>query len=299
MPPQNNQVQQHDVNIGTLIASGARAAVRNYPKVSAAYVIGLSVLLFASGFAVDQATKRIYDTQMAKVEALEYGALGKAFDKKQASYDHYYYSKGWFSCDSTCNNNYRRYLDAEEKFNVVAAERDRLESEARKTVGLFSEYGVADCRRQFWAAWERGKEVAKRMSWWDALFIGMSSRRDEDGIATLLRLLGQVLMNFTIGLFVHIFSFLYNLIWFVRSYQAGIGGAIFFTLAACAAVAMFMTYILGMFAVFGGGAYALVKFGRGDPALNNNGGRGGQQRYDRGNTYNRRVQHGNNYGNRY
>jgi len=278
MPGQNVDLFGND-DIGTIVVRSTVNFTRNYPKVTAAYVIGLSVLIFATGYAVDSVTQRRFDELMYKVEKIEYGELEKAHLHKNSLYDQYYYSKGWFTCDHTCTNNYNRYLQAEEQYRIVAEKRDKIEHEARKTVGIFSQYGVDACRRQFWAAWERGKAVAKRMSWWDTFFIGMrSTNRDEDGIVTIIRILGQVLMNFTIGLCVHVTSFAWSLIWFVRTFDAGLNGALFFALAMCAVFAVLVSYLLGMAAVFTGGSYALVKYSN-NAALRNGqaGGRGNPQ----------------------
>eukprot|EP00494_Astrolonche_serrata_P013275 UN13392 len=66
-------------------------------------------------------------------------------------------------------------MQKEDDYRRVAHQRDLLANEARKTVGLFSEYGVNDCRKQFWHSWERGKAVAKRMSWWDAILLELEA----------------------------------------------------------------------------------------------------------------------------
>lgn len=278
----NNAVQaRQDSGIGTVVVNGAVHVARTYPKLTAAYVIGLSVLMFASGFAVDAITKREFHVQMAKVERLEATQLDKAFMKQQRAYDHYYYSKGWFSCDTTCNNNYNSYLRAQEEHRTVEAERDRLESVARKKVGIFSEYAVSDCRRQFWEYWDHGWRMAKDMSWWDAIMGVMFSRRDEDGIETILWIIGRIMWNFTVGLFMGVSGFIINLIWWVRSYEAGFMGILFFTLAACAAMSVFMSFMLGMCGVVGGGAVLIAKNAGGrsiQGGRNQNGGR-----YDRRN----------------
>jgi len=272
-----NQIDLRNTDIGTIAVQGTVRFAKRFPKVTAAYVIGLSVIMFGAGFAVDEATKRIYHNQMRDVEDLQFGRLATAFNKKQQAYEHYYHSKGWFSCDSYCTSNYDNYLRYEREYEVVLQERERLLTKAKKTVGIFSEYGVQQCRQQFWDAWERGKAVAKRMSFWDAIFIPMNSRnRDEEGLVTLLRFVGQVVMNFSIGLCVNVAAFAYNLIWFVRSFEAGPAGALFFALALCGAFAVLASFILGMVVVAGGGGYMVLKYA--DQQAIRNGGRGGHQR---------------------
>jgi len=272
-----NQIDLRNADIGTIAVQGTIRVAKRFPKLTSAYVIGLAVLMFGVGFAVDETTRRVYDTQMREVDKLQFGRLDKAFTRKQQAYDQYYHSKGWFSCDYTCSRNYDTYMRYEQEYKVILAERERLLTKAKKIVGIFSEYGVAQCRQQFWNAWEQGKAMAKRMSFWDAIFIPMNSRnRDEEGIVVLLRFVGQVVMNFTIGLCVNVAAFSYNLIWFVRSFEAGPVGALFFALALCGAFAVLASFILGMGIVAGGGGYMLLKYA--DRAALQNGGRGQRRR---------------------
>ena len=90
-------------NIETIAVQGTVRFAKRFPKVTAAYVIGLSgkqkflfqimpwnfvnhilwVIMFGAGFAVDEATKRIYHNQMRDVEDLQFGRLATAFNKKQ------------------------------------------------------------------------------------------------------------------------------------------------------------------------------------------------------------------------
>jgi len=260
------EIDIRNQDFGTIVLRTTTSVVKKYPKTTAAYVIGLSVLLFATGFAVDATRQRLYQEQMFDVEKLEMGQLEEARINRERAYQHYYHSKGWFSCDFRCTENYQRYLTEAEKCQVIEDERNKLMNKARQTVGIFSEYGVTDARRMFWNAWERGKNTAKNMSWWDALFMGTGAmmggrRRDEDGLGVILRLVGRVIMNFVISLFFSTVGFIWNLIWFVRNFEAGIGGVIFWILGSCAAFSMLASFILGMVAVVGVGAVAVVKLG--------------------------------------
>jgi len=126
----------------------------------------------------------------------------------------------------------------------------------------------------FWDAWERGKRSAKNMSWWDTVFIGTGAmlggrRRDEDNVGVILRIIGRVIMNFVIMLFMSTVGFVWSLIWFVRNYEAGFVGALFWLLGSCAAFSMLASFILGIFAVVGAGSVALIKFGNGRRGLGN------------------------------
>ena len=93
----------------------------------------------------------------------------------------------------------RAFEMAEGRLREALRDRDALQSEAKAAVGLWSPYGVDEVRDRFWAAYESGKDFAKRMTWWDVVF-GIGGRnRDEELLGTLLRWLGQIMMNFTVG----------------------------------------------------------------------------------------------------
>ena len=88
---------------------------------------------------------------------------------------------------------------AEAELRERVHERDALESEAKSQVGLWSAYGIEEVRKRFWDAYQSGKDFAKRMTFWDVMFGVGGGRRDEELAATLLRWLGQIMMNFTVG----------------------------------------------------------------------------------------------------
>ena len=85
-----------------------------------------------------------------------------------------------------------RLAVARDDFLAETRERDALVSEAKQSVGLWSEYGLTDARDAFWSDYQWGKDFAKRMTFWD--FIFATRGRDEELVLTLLRWLGQILM---------------------------------------------------------------------------------------------------------
>ena len=154
-------------------------------------------------------------------------------------------------------------------------ERDALMSDAKASVGVWSAYGVEEVRGLFWDAYQSGKDFAKRMTWWDVLLGGVG-RRDEELWATLLRWLGQVMMNFTIGLFSALVSFAFSLVSMLWAYKASyLSGLLFFAVAMSGATAMVGLFVGGMYATAVGGVYVLAK-SAGNARLE--GGRGGGAR---------------------
>merc|ERR1719311_941928 len=144
---------------------------------------------------------------------------------------------------------------------MALQERDALQSEAKAAVGLWSQYGVDEVRERFWKAYQSGKDFAKRMTFWDVVF-GVGGRRDEELYVTLLRWLGQIMMNFTIGLVSALFSFMFSLISMIWEYKASyLSGLLFFLVAMSGASAMVVTFVGGMYGTAAGGVYALIQGG--------------------------------------
>ena len=144
---------------------------------------------------------------------------------------------------------------ATKDFEAAVRERDALMSDAKASVGVWSAYGVEEVRGLFWDAYQSGKDFAKRMTWWDVLLGGVG-RRDEELWATLLRWLGQVMMNFTIGLFSALVSFAFSLVSMLWAYKASyLSGLLFFAVAMSGATAMVGLFVGGMYATAVGGVY--------------------------------------------
>lgn len=79
--------------------------------------------------------------------------------------------------------------------------------------------GGAQVRERFWKAYQSGKDFAKRMTFWDVLFGVGGGSRDEELYVTLLRWLGQIMMNFTVGLISALFSFMFSLLSMLWEYK--------------------------------------------------------------------------------
>eukprot|EP00656_Telonema_subtile_P011110 TRINITY_DN1545_c0_g1_i4.p1 TRINITY_DN1545_c0_g1~~TRINITY_DN1545_c0_g1_i4.p1 ORF type:complete len:249 (-),score=74.42 TRINITY_DN1545_c0_g1_i4:224-970(-) len=155
-------------------------------------------------------------------------------------------------------------------FNKHNAERLALVRKAKNTVGLLSEYGLEEVRGTFWKAMDDGKAFAKRMSWWDTMFLGVGAlsggRRGEEAnfAIVILQFIGRILMNFTIAFVFAFFSYSYQLVSLVLSYEPDpFTGSVFFVLAFFAAGSMVAAVIFAMYAgtaaAVGGVAYVAYK----------------------------------------
>lgn len=154
----------------------------------------------------------------------------------------------------------RMVAEAQGRLNAALRESDALKSEAKSQVGIWSQYGVDEVRERFWTAYQSGKDFAKRMTFWDVMFGVGGGRRDEELVATLLRWLGQIMMNFTIGLVSALFSFAFSLVGMLWEYKVSyLSGALFFAVAMSGASAMVFTFVGGMYATAVGGVMYVTR----------------------------------------
>jgi len=153
----------------------------------------------------------------------------------------------------------RRVMEARQFFDAESRARDELISEAKGSVGLWSPYGVKEVRKRFWDAYQSGKDFAKRMTWWDVLLGGVG-RRDEEAWVTMMRWIGQIMMNFTVGLLSALVSFCFSLLAMIWEYKASLAsGVAFFAVAMSGASAMIAFFIGGMYTTAVGGVYLVAK----------------------------------------
>ena len=189
-------------------------------------------------------------------------AIIKAEEQMNIAYQHYYHTKGWFwQCNSVCTQNYEVYMHKKSIFDGEVAIADQQLSNAKAKVGLFSEYGVGETRDMFWQRFSQGGKYAKRATMWDALFIGISSMgRDEQLGSYILRLIGNFLLNLTMGLIMALVSFTFSLWSIVTSFQASFGESmVFWGFAVLAAGAFVSTFIVGMFGAVAGTVFVVAK----------------------------------------
>ena len=139
-------------------------------------------------------------------------------------------------------------------------ERDALRTKAKEKVGLWSKYGFKETRDLFWSCWESGKAFAKRMTFYDVLFGAMGRGRDEHVLATVLKIVFQMIMNFTLGLCGALVGFTYYLWGVVETYNGDLAssGAFFllFLLAGVGVVAAFLSAMVGL---AGSGVYMMAR----------------------------------------
>ena len=175
----------------------------------------------------------------------------------------YQNSQGWFwSCNEQCQQ-YKTVFQQDKSFfyEIKKLEKEKI-SQAKGSVGIFSEYGVAETRYMFNDQFAKGRKFAKRQSQWDALFMGIQAMgRDESIINYSLRLLVNVLFNFTIGVIMALIGFLWNLYSFIIEYKANIWVAIsFFMLSSLAAFSFAFGWLIAIYFAAAGTVYVGGRF---------------------------------------
>jgi len=264
-----NQQNQEEIitaisagSFGTLALSTATSFAKRHKVISISYLYGITsiiILILAGGgtkLTIDQ--HRQYTRIMNTVDLqAEYTAS----DHYHSAYANYYHSKGWISCDAHCQH-YKKIMEKRKyEWDEVKAEGNARMSDAKNVAGIFSEVGVGEVTDSFWEYFASGKRFAKRQSMWDAMFMGMRSMgRDESMPEFLLKMLMQVLINFSMGLIMALFIFIFGLWSVIQTYQPNpLTGLFFFVTAGCTAFAFVATYLLALYGAAAGGVYTMVK----------------------------------------
>lgn len=276
-----NQHQQQiqilpDVStVGQLVVRGATYFAKKHKVMTGAYLFGLLVLIIGgTGTKLTMDQQRQYRKIM---NTIDLNAEYEASSRYAQAYEAYRATKGWFSCDSLCQRNKARADETKRQLDAIRAEGYNRMSDAKATAGIFSEIGVGEVKDSFWGHFHSGKQFAKRQSMWDAMFMGIRSMgRDESMVEYILRVLMNVLFNFSIGLIMALLFFIFGLWSIIRSYQPDpLTALIFFLTAMCAGFAFVSTYLLVMYGAAAGGVYGMAKMAEGNLRLQQ--GNGGQR----------------------
>lgn len=277
MNARNNLVVPSAADFGTLAVQGAKLFARRHKVITSSYLIGLVVLFISgNGIKLTYDQQRTYNKIMDTIDVnAEYEASSRYAYAAQA----YRASKGWFTCDSLCSRNKARMDNTKRVLDEIRAEGNNRMSDAKAVAGLMSEIGVGEVKDSFWEYFAQGKKFAKRQSMWDAMFMGMRSMgRDESMLEYGLKVLLQVLLNFSLGLVMAFIAFVFGLWSIIQSYQPNpISALAFFLATVCAGFAFVATYLFALYGLAAGGVYGVAKIAE------------SQMRLENGNNNNRRY----------
>lgn len=281
--PQQQIVLPEPLELGQMIVSGVSRFARRNKVVSGSYILGiLVILLVGSGTKLNYDQRKQYNAIMNTIDTnAEYQASQDYWRANEA----YRATAGWFSCDHLCQRNKRRMEDAKYRLEQIRAEGQARMSDAKSVAGLFSEVGVGEVQDSFWSYFTSGKQFAKRQSSWDILFMGirsMTRRRDESMIEFGLKVLMQVLLNFSVGLVMALIMFIISLWSIIQSYQENpIVALVGFVCFGCAAFAFVTTYLVAIYGAAAGGVYGVLKVAESNARARLNQGEHQQQAYMR------------------
>ncbi|CAK9112317.1 unnamed protein product [Durusdinium trenchii] len=196
---------------------------------------------------------------LQQAEVIDSRELGQQAEVELEKAESAYYSKsGLFSCDDACQKAYDKVQMARAEVRRVQDHRDRVLSEGRHEVGIWSSYGVQDVRNSFWKAWQSGKDFASRLTFYNVLF--SVGARDESLYIMIFRVIMQYVVNLTMGLIGAFGFFLYNMYYLILSYGASFfSGLAFFLLATVAGLSLLSTYLCSLYAVVAGGGAMIVQ----------------------------------------
>ena len=146
------------------------------------------------------------------------------------------------------------------KVKELEKEKASILRSAKKSLGVWSDAGLEESRSMLWNSFESGKVFAQRQTFWDALFTILGSR-ERDWLVLLLQLLLTALVNYTIGAFMAIITFVFSLPSFLASYSPGLMSAIlFFGVAVVAGFALLASYLALIYASGLAVAYSTASF---------------------------------------
>jgi len=258
----NNQNVVHlpgAADVGTIAIRAASNFARRNKVITTSYLFGLLILIIGgTGSKLTWDQRRQYERIMNSID-LE--AENNAYNQYYYSKSAYDRSKGWFTCDAVCTRYKNKMQKDKAILDGIRREGHNRMSDAKATAGIFSEIGVGEVKDSFWEYFASGKRYAKRQSMWDAMFMGMRSMgRDESMLEYGLKVLLQVLINFSMGLVMALIFFMFGLWSIVKSYQPNpLTALAFFLTAACAAFAFVATYLFALYGAAAGGIYGVAK----------------------------------------
>jgi len=248
-----------NMDVPAIAMATAKGIVVNRPVLLSFWGFGLLIAAFAGGLPVDTVAEEAYSTMLQQAEVIDSRELGQqAMAELQKAEAAYFSQKGLFSCDDECQKAYDKVQMAQAEVARVQKHRDRVLSEGRQEVGIWSSFGVQDVRRSFWNAWQSGKDFAAQCTFYNVLFA--VGGRDESLYIMIFRLIMQYVVNLTLGLIGAFCYFLYNMYLLIVSYGSSVlSGVAFFLLATVAGLSMLTTYLGGMYAVVAGGGAMIIQ----------------------------------------
>jgi len=260
MSSESQQVQQvrDPPGVVSTLLHGTTAFAKRNKAITGSYLAGLLLLAFGTGFRISEEGRAAYQATLSRVD--EEG-LQRAHQRYYSADELYRNSQGWFwSCDQRCQHYKQNYDQAKADLNVALAQEKQVVRDAKKQIGIFSEYGVQETRDVFWQYFAGGRQFGQRQTMWDLIFAGFRWGRDEELFTVICRWLIELAFNFTIGLVMALVGFLFGVWGVISSYQPGLlTGLCFYSAAAITAISCVATYLICLYGATAGSIAVVAK----------------------------------------
>ena len=270
------------------------------------WLFGLWAALYAVAPPVSHKAERAYQEAMYTADALLPARSAALAVYRAAQYDTYSAKTWLWRFNPEVRARVRRAQAVEHQARVEAerAQQEWLKATrtAKRSLGLWSDVGVAEARQVFWTSYKEGKLFAQRHTVWDVGACcqcpGFSLSRDsrdshsrrclltdsfsclvfavmygrtgsEDSVLSfVIQWVGIALSNFTVGMISAVLSFMFALPGLIWSYGANIfSGALFFLIASVAASSVVTTYIGALYGTAAVGTYYAIKASGAQPRV--------------------------------
>lgn len=245
----NNQftVATSEITIGNLIVRPLGRAAERHPIVAGLWLVGLAILLFATGFQLTDKQRSEFGEALTRIDFV---GLEESRMELEERHQVYYRSKGWFfRCDAACTANWKEYQGAVARHEALKRGVDEEYAQAQSKLGAFSEVAVEQARGLLYARASSGKEFAKRATFFDMLFAGINPMDRDGGImGYILQVLLHLLVNIFFAIIGACTSFLWSVYWLLLSFKPSLLEASLFMAGAVAVVvAIFVSFGLGVY----------------------------------------------------
>lgn len=255
----DREVSTRDLDdVSTVLFRAGYNTARRNPVIVSSYLLGLVLCFFFSGISLTAEQMQSYEASLRNIDFDEVNEVAYELQRVTSKYRQ---SKGWFSCDSTCQE-YKALMESlTQEYNKLHAMQEQALSDAKAKLGILSTIGIDETRQLFWRRFSQGRGFAQRQTKWDALFMGISAMgRDEGLFSYLLRVLFSLLFNFTIGMIGAVIAFITSLFSLIYTYQTPIYTAfVYFGLASLAAISFALTWMVMLYVAAAGTVFVGVK----------------------------------------
>ena len=128
----------------TILVDAGVSLIKRNPIPSGMYFIGILICLFFSGWTPNTQQTLRYEQTLDSLDPMK---LDEAEAKWYRADMRYRQTKGWFTCDQSCQKNRIVAQNARVIYDQTLKEHEDVVREAKSQLGLFSTFGVTETRK--------------------------------------------------------------------------------------------------------------------------------------------------------